>query len=1341
MDNHEYLDKKGLGQLLSNLKSKYIEKFSVNGKTVTYTRGDGTTGQFTTQDTTYSAATTEKDGLMSAEDKNKLSGIATGANKTVVDSSLSSTSTNPVQNKVVNSALADKVPVSRTVNGKALSANITLSASDVSADAKGTASSAVSSHNTSTSAHNDIRTLITTLTTRLNALADSDDTTLDQMSEIVDYIKSNRSLIESVTTSKVSVTDIVNNLTTNVTNKPLSAAQGVEIKKLIDALQTAVDGKAASGHKHAASDITSGTLSSDRLPVVPASKGGTGQTSLNNSANVLINALTTGDSTPTDADYYISQSVSGGTTTTTYHRRPMSALWAYIKGKTDTLYAKISHTHKISDISDLTATATELNYVDGVTSNVQTQLDTKAKASDLTSHTGNKSNPHGVTKAQIGLGNVENKSSEAIRSELTKANVTSALGYTPPTTNTTYGVATTSANGLMSSTDKKRVDSFAGNYNLGSMSGKTVADLQSALKTWLASYYNIANATCYFTGDSSWVTLWNAGDTTSTIPAGSMFTVRVAGFFGNGTYAQLEITSYYDKSVYYTALQNNSWQSVRKVAFDSDLSTKQNTITGGGSTITTSNLTANRALISNGSGKVAVSDVTSTELGYLDGVTSNVQTQLDGKLSTTGTAASATKLATARTIQTNLGSTSSASFNGTANVTPGVTGTLGVANGGTGLATLPSGQVLVGNGTSAITTRSITNNTSKTYISYNSNLMTTNTLAYWNGAYNSSGASNLTYCTKGAFGTAAIKDADYFATAGHTHNYAGSDSAGGAANKTKGTLIINLDNGADGTSTSRGFDGSEDVEFSVAGIYHYHEYLKRKGVNTISSTTNDTVANWGKQNISVHNYNTTGLITDQPSQYGFLFNLSNGATEVHQIFACSPGNNLYHRGGNSSGWNGTWKMIVDSSNYGTVLAGGTINGNLTVTGALYSSNWFRSYNATGWYNETYAGGWYMTDTSWIRAYNDKGIYTGGVMQCGGGFKIGATSYFNGCIELYGSAPYIDFHFNNSTADYTSRIVEDESGILTVTGQLRANQGIRIRSSNGIYWQDYNGGWYMEDSTWLRSRNNKNIYTGGSIRADGLDQGGQLNLAYGNYSVMFRNDGSAFYILFSKSGQLTTWDSKFPFYFSIPYGGVHMQTDKHFEGNTFYYSSSGTYRLYFNSNNRFIPTKADGSTDAGKVDVGSSTNYFNVMNAVAFTKRSDRRLKNPQGDISEYEALTILRNMTGRRFNYLKDTEDCVQYGFYAQDFAKILKDNNIGYVDALSIGLVETDEKTCDLYYDEELVTYGLEYEQFIPVLFKGWQYHNKELETLEKENQSLREENESLHADIKAIKEALGIA
>ena len=112
----------------------------------------------------------------------------------------------------------------------------TYTASEVGADASGTAESKVSAHNTSDMAHNDIRLLIEGLTTRLNALADSDDTTLDQMSEVVAYIKSNKSLIDSITTSKVNVSDIIDNLATNVSNKPLSAAQGVALKALIDGI-------------------------------------------------------------------------------------------------------------------------------------------------------------------------------------------------------------------------------------------------------------------------------------------------------------------------------------------------------------------------------------------------------------------------------------------------------------------------------------------------------------------------------------------------------------------------------------------------------------------------------------------------------------------------------------------------------------------------------------------------------------------------------------------------------------------------------------------------------------------------------------------------------------------------------------------------------------------------------------------------------------------------------------------------------------------------------------------------------------------------------------------------
>lgn len=112
----------------------------------------------------------------------------------------------------------------------------TPSAADVGADAAGTASGAVAAHNASGAAHADLRALIEGLTGRLNALADSDDTTLDQLSEIVAYIKSNKALIDAVTTGKVSVSDIVDNLTTNASGKVLSAAQGVALKAMIDGI-------------------------------------------------------------------------------------------------------------------------------------------------------------------------------------------------------------------------------------------------------------------------------------------------------------------------------------------------------------------------------------------------------------------------------------------------------------------------------------------------------------------------------------------------------------------------------------------------------------------------------------------------------------------------------------------------------------------------------------------------------------------------------------------------------------------------------------------------------------------------------------------------------------------------------------------------------------------------------------------------------------------------------------------------------------------------------------------------------------------------------------------------
>lgn len=129
---------------------------------------------------TITEATETESGLMSANDKVKLNGIEDGANKTVVDTVLNSTSTNPVQNKVINTKISSmqsdidsKVPTTRTVNGKALNSNITLSASDVGALPNTTQIPSINGLATETYVN-----------TKVAGLVDSAPTTLDTLNKL-----------------------------------------------------------------------------------------------------------------------------------------------------------------------------------------------------------------------------------------------------------------------------------------------------------------------------------------------------------------------------------------------------------------------------------------------------------------------------------------------------------------------------------------------------------------------------------------------------------------------------------------------------------------------------------------------------------------------------------------------------------------------------------------------------------------------------------------------------------------------------------------------------------------------------------------------------------------------------------------------------------------------------------------------------------------------------------------------------------------------------------------------------------------------------------------------------
>lgn len=267
--------------------------------------------------------------------------------------------------------------------------------------------------------------------------------------------------------------------------------------------------------------------------------------------------------------------------------------------------------------------------------------------SAISTHVNSTSNPHNVTKSQIGLGDVDNTSDlykpisiavqEALNLKADKSEISriyrpcgsvatindlpsdAEIGdvYDVAETGMNYawveigGVAKWDSLGMLS--DKIDMTNY---YTKGqvdeALAGKAGTSVATQSANGLMSTDDKKKLDGIDTGAQKNTITGVKGSSESTYRTGNVSISPANIGLGN-----VNNTSDADKPI--------------STATQSALNKKQNNITGGATTIVSNNLAASRALVSDASGKVAVSAVTSTELGYLDGVTSNVQTQLDGK--------------------------------------------------------------------------------------------------------------------------------------------------------------------------------------------------------------------------------------------------------------------------------------------------------------------------------------------------------------------------------------------------------------------------------------------------------------------------------------------------------------------------------------------------------------------------------------------------------------------------------------------------------------------------------------------------------------------------------------
>lgn len=162
-----------------------------------------------------------------------------------------------------------------------------------------------------------------------------------------------------------------------------------------------------------------------------------------------------------------------------------------------------------------------------------------------------------------------------------------------------------------------------------------------------------------------------------------------------------------------------------------------------------------------------------------------------------------------------------------------------------------------------------------------------------------------------------------------------------------------------------------------------------------------------------------------------------------------------HLTNNSGFWTGTryWANIAVST---------APNASTQPTfNTCYTSNWFRSNGSTGWYSQTYGGGWYMADSTWIRTYGSKSVYqntgqirTDGYLVTNGGITVGATSPNNGTYKSHVTGNSWSSGYIRAGAGFYHNSVNSNSYVLLAGGSYKSLadfvKGNAGASNRGVY---------------------------------------------------------------------------------------------------------------------------------------------------------------------------------------------------------------------------------------------------------------------------------------------------
>lgn len=249
---------------------------------------------------------------------------------------------------------------------------------------------------------------------------------------------------------------------------------------------------------------------------------------------------------------------------------------------------------------------------------------------------------------------------------------------------------------------------------------------------------------------------------------------------------------------------------------------------------------------------------------------------------------------------------------------------------------------------------------------------------------------------------------------------------------------------------------------------NYIYYGSISNLNSPSSWTSDgyrlvyDTYSGSASNKPVSQDNANGIIT--------LFKSKHGTSNQYVSQLAFPDNTRMYFRYASAGSFSSWYTIAytsdikDPANYywANVRVSASSNSGTSPTfNTCYTSNWFRSTGSTGWCSESYGGGWYMTDSTWIRTYGSKSVYqntgqirTDGYLVTNGGITVGATSPNNGTYKSHVTGNSWSSGYIRAGAGFYHNSVNSNSYVLLAGGSYKSladfAKGNAGASNRGVY---------------------------------------------------------------------------------------------------------------------------------------------------------------------------------------------------------------------------------------------------------------------------------------------------